>query len=122
MRVIVGGAVTWADAEAVRRELAPLPPGTVVIHGDCPGADHLAGEVARSLGLAVERWVKAADDERAHGRLLSWMGLNERMLAGGAELVLVFHAELSSPDSARGSKHLMALATAAGVEVRGFTS
>lgn len=49
------------------------------------------------------------------------MGLNERMLAGGVELVLVFHAELYAANAARGSKHLMALATAAGVEVRGFT-
>ena len=50
------------------------------------------------------------------------MGLNERMLAGGAELVLVFHAKLYAPDAAHGSKHLIALATAAGVEVRGFTA
>lgn len=65
--------------------------------------------------------MKNKDDERKHSRPRAWMGLNERMLAGGVELVLVFHAELYAANAARGSKHLMALATAAGVEVRGFT-
>ena len=41
MRVIVAGAVAWADEAAVRRELAKLPAGATVIHGDCPGADEL---------------------------------------------------------------------------------
>jgi hypothetical protein len=121
MRVIVAGAVAWSDAEAIRCELAALPPGTVIVHGDCLGADAIAGDVGRELGFTVERWVKNKDDVRKHGRPRAWMGLNERMLAGGAELVLVFHAELDAPNAARGSKHLIAMATAAGVEVRGFT-
>jgi len=122
VRVIVGGAVAWADADAIRRELSRLPAGAVIIHGDCRGADDLAGRVGRELGFTVERWVKNKDDERKHGRPRAWMGLNERMLASGARLVLVFHAELYTPDAARGSKHLMALATTAGAEVRGFTA
>jgi hypothetical protein len=122
MRVIVAGAVAWADAGAIRRELESLPPGTVVVHGDCLGADAIAGEVGRELGFAVERWVKSNEDAKKHGRPRAWMGLNERMLASGTELVLVFHTELYSPDAAHGSKHLMALANAEGVEVRAFTS
>jgi hypothetical protein len=119
--VIVAGAVGWRDAGPIRRELVVLPPGTVIVHGDCAGADELAGRVGCELGFATERWVKTHEDERTHGRRLAWMGLNERMLAAGATLVLVFHADLDTPDQARGSKHLMALASAAGVEVRGFT-
>ena len=48
MRVIVTGWTQWADEEAIRRELRKLPPGTVVIHGDCEGADAIAGRVARA--------------------------------------------------------------------------
>jgi len=118
MRVIVSGAVAWADAGAIRRELAKLPPGSVVIHGDCPGADAIAGAVAREFGFAVEPMAKNAAD-RARYKRAAWKGLNERMLASGAELVLVFHPAF---DASNGSKHMAELATRAGVEVRVFAA
>lgn len=118
MRVIVAGAVAWTDADAVRRELAKLPPGSVVIHGDCPGADALAGEVARELGFAVEPMAKNAAD-RAKYKRLAWKGLNERMLLSGAGLVLVFHPAF---EQSNGSKHMAELARRAGVEVRVFAA
>ena len=46
MRVIVAGAVAWTNEETLRRELAKLPPGATVIHGDSPGADALGGRIA----------------------------------------------------------------------------
>jgi hypothetical protein len=118
MRVIVAGAVAWADVEAIRRELAKLPPETVVIHGDCDGADALAGRIAAELGFAVEPMAKNAAD-RARYKKAAWKGLNERMLATGAELVLVFHPTF---DASKGSKHLAELAVRASVEVRVFAA
>jgi YspA, cpYpsA-related SLOG family len=116
MRVIVAGATAWADAEAIRRELAKLPHGTVVIHGDAPGADALAGQIAAQLGLVVEAMAKSAED-RARYKREAWKGLNERMLASGAVLVLAFHPAL---ENSRGTRHLTEIAQAAGVEVRLF--
>lgn len=113
MLVIVAGAVAWSDAAAIERELLKLPAGSTVIHGDCPGADALAGSVAARLGLAVVPMAKNRDDARRYRRG-AWKGLNERMLARGAERVLVFHPDF---DNSRGSKHLAVLARAAGVEV-----
>jgi hypothetical protein len=118
MRVIVAGAVAWADEEAIRRELAKLPTGAVVIHGDCTGADAIAGEIARELGLAVEAMAKNAAD-RARFKRAAWKGLNERMLAAGAELVLVFHPDF---EASKGSKHMAELAERASVEVRVFSA
>lgn len=118
MRVIVAGAVAWADVEAIRRELAKLPPGTVVIHGDCAGADAIAGDVARELGFAVEAMAKNAADY-ARYKKAAWKGLNERMLTAGAELVLVFHPDF---DASKGSKHMAELAALASVEVRVFAA
>jgi hypothetical protein len=116
MRVIVAGAVAWSDAEAIRRELSGLPARTTVVHGDCPGADALAGEVAAELGLAIEPMAKNGDDYRRYRRA-AWKGLNERMLAAGADLVLAFHPD---GEASRGTGHLVGLARAAGVEVRVF--
>jgi hypothetical protein len=118
MRVIVAGAVAWADVEAIRRELVKLPAGTVVIHGDCAGADAIAGQIARELGFMVEAMAKNAADRSRYGRE-AWKGLNDRMLASGAELVLVFHPDF---DASRGSKHMAELATRASVEVRVFAA
>jgi hypothetical protein len=116
MRVIVAGAVAWVNVEAIRRELAKLPVGATVIHGDSPGADALAGRVARELGLAVEPMVKNKADHAKYQRG-AWKGLNERMLATGVARVLVFHPAI---EASRGSGHLLELARAAGVEVSVF--
>lgn len=116
MLVIVAGAVAWSDVAAIERELSKLPAGATVIHGDCPGADALAGTIAARLGLAVLPMAKNREDARRYRRA-AWKGLNERMLACGAELVLVFHPDV---DASRGSKHIAQLARAAGVEVLVF--
>jgi hypothetical protein len=116
MRVIVAGASDWTDVEAIARELAKLPPGTTVIHGDAPGADALAGAAAARLGFRVERMAKNREDYARYKRR-AWKGLNERMLASEAVLVLAFHADLAR---SRGTKHLVELARAAGIEVRIF--
>ena len=116
MRVIVAGAVAWVDTEAIRRELAKLPPGATVVHGDSPGADAIAGQVATQLGLAVEPMAKSKPDYAKYRRA-AWKGLNERMVASGAVLVLVFHPDI---EASKGSKHLIELARAASIEVRTF--
>ena len=118
MRVIVAGAVAWDDVEAIRRELTKFPVGTVVIHGDCPGADAIAGQIASELGFIVEAMSKNAADRKRYGRE-AWKGLNDRMLASGAELVLVFHPDF---EGSKGSKHMAELATQARVEVRVFAA
>jgi hypothetical protein len=118
MRVIVAGAVAWADAEAIRRELSKLPTGTVVIHGDSPGADAIAGQIAGELGFAVEPMAKNSAD-RSRYKKAAWKGLNERMLMSGAELILVFHVDFGA---SKGSKHLAELAEHASIEVRVFAA
>jgi hypothetical protein len=116
MRVLVAGATAWADADAIRRELVKLPLGTTVIHGDSPGADALAGQIAAQLGFTVEPMAKNKHDYAKYHRG-AWKGLNERMLASGVVLVLVFHPDLKA---SRGSKHLIDLSRAASIEVQVF--
>jgi hypothetical protein len=70
------------------------------------------------LGLAVEPMAKNSADY-ARYRRGAWKGLNERMLAAGATLVLAFHPDL---EKSRGSKHLVELARAAGITVQVFPS
>ncbi len=112
LRVLVSGARTWADREAIRRELAKLPAGSVVVHGDAKGADRLAGEVAVELGLTV---LACPAEWHKYGRGAGLMR-NKAMLAEHApQLVLAFHPAI---EEARGTKHMVELARKAGVKVR----
>jgi hypothetical protein len=116
MRVIVAGAVAWADRSSIQRELAGLGPGSEVIHGDSPGADRLGGEVAAELGHRVHAMAKNKED-RARYRRDAWKGLNERMVQQGPERVLIFHPDI---EGSRGSKHLRDLCLEAGIDVQIF--
>lgn len=108
--VLVTGSRDWTDAEAVRRELCRLPPGSIILHGNARGADQLAGQVAADLGFDVrprpaewERYGKAAGIIR-----------NREMLAEGPDVVIAFHPDLKK---ARGTKHMVRIARKAGVPV-----
>ena len=114
MRVIVAGATGWTNEEAIRRELSRLPADTVVIHGDRPGADAIAGRIAAELGLAVEAWKKEKQDYQRFKKA-AWRGLNERMLAASIDLVLAFHQDLLK---SRGTKHLVEWAKKTRAKVR----
>ena len=81
----------------------------MVVHGDCPGVDALAGEVAAALSLTIECWEKNTDDYRNYRRA-AWKGLNERMLDSRVTLVLAFHPYWDVEGKARGTRHLLALA------------
>lgn len=117
MRVVVAGAVAWNNTIAIEAELKSLASDTIVIHGDSPGCDMLAGHIAATLGLTVVRMTKTRGDTlRYPGE--AWKGLNERMLASGATLVLIFHPEITQ---SRGSRHLAELAVAAIIPLRIIT-
>lgn len=52
--VIFCGSRNWTDDDAIRNRMrAYRLPNVVVIHGDCRGADRIAGNIARVLGATV---------------------------------------------------------------------
>jgi hypothetical protein len=116
VRVIVCGSRAWQSYIPIRRELANLPPRSVVIHGAAAGADALAALAAKHLRLDVEPF--PAD----------WYGLgnaagpirNEKMLREGRpDLVLAFHHDI---EKSRGTKDMVRRARESGVPVKIFTA
>lgn len=73
------GSRTWAHRAPIFRELAVLPKDTVILQGGARGADSMAAEVARALGLPVETY--PAEWER-YGRAAGAIR-NQRMLTEG---------------------------------------
>jgi len=105
-RVLVTGSREWVDRGLVAAELALLPPGSTVFHGACHlgGADLVAGEVAKGLGLLVR---PVPVDHALDG---PWPAAgprrNQRMLAthGPFDLVLAFHED---PTLGRGTRDMV---------------
>lgn len=110
-RVLVCGDRNWTSYVAVHSILGIYDEGTVIIHGDCRGADKMAGEVATEYGFEVEAypalWNKYGP---AAGPIRNQQMLDE----GKPDSVLVFHADLGS---SKGSRDMVKRALAAGIEV-----
>jgi dUTP pyrophosphatase len=65
--VLVCGSRSWADSHAVTQRLLAYPSGpeTVLLHGDCRGADRIAAFVGGVRGWTIEAFPADWD---AHGR------------------------------------------------------
>lgn len=117
VRILVCGDRHWDNRAAIAAKLRAYAniwvgsvEGLTIIEGGANGADTLAGEVARGLGLELEvyeaEWKKYG---RAAGPIR-----NAAMLASGVDLVLAFHHDL---EASKGTANMVRLATRAGVPV-----
>jgi hypothetical protein len=120
MKVLVTGDRRWTDYDAVWRELAKLPTGTVVVHGAARGADSLADKAARRLGFEPRAY--PADWEQyglAAGPIRNRLMLKEEHRPGEPiDRVLTFHGDL--PNS-KGTRDMVGAARKAGIPVDVYT-
>jgi hypothetical protein len=86
VRVIVCGSRGWRDKGQIVDRLAQLPTDATVVHGDARGADRLAADAAKRLGLAVE---PHPADWRWH-RKQAGVLRNAEMAEAGADLCIAF--------------------------------
>lgn len=108
MRVLFCGTRGWCNNIPIIDALAKLPKDTVVVHGAARGADFIAANEARPLGLTVEahpaNWT-------VYGRSAGYIR-NKEMLDSGIDKVYAFW-DGKSP----GTKMMIKLAQDAGVPV-----
>lgn len=115
--VLCCGDREWSDWPSIWRELRGLGPGTVIVHGDCRGADRMCGYVAERLGYPVHahpaEWLK-------HGKRAGPIR-NQQMLDEHPEieLVLAFHNDLAG---SRGTADMVRRAREKGVPVNVVTN
>jgi hypothetical protein len=108
-RILITGSRAWADAEAIRFELAGLAllhrGSVVVVHGACKsGADQIADTEARGLGLRAEPhpaiWRPGGKFDVAAG-----FKRNAEMVSLGADLCLAFLMPCADPKCRRPGTH-----------------
>jgi hypothetical protein len=112
---LITGSRHWTNQEAIRRELLPLAPDTILIHGDANGADRLAAQVASELG--IKKILAFPADWRRFGRAAGPIR-NQKMLERQPDVVIAFHEALCQ---GCGTKNMVALARAAHVPVKVVT-
>jgi len=115
MRILCCGDRDWTDEAFIHSKLVDLPKNTTLIHGDCRGADRIAGKIGKALGLKVKpfptKWHiygKGAGPIR-----------NEQMINEGLPThVIAFHDHL---DTSKGTKDMIKRAESANIPVTVFT-
>ena len=110
MRVLICGDRNWSDFDTIFQYLSKLPKDTVVIEGEARGADSMAREAARLLGLRVEPY--PADWEK-HGRAAGPIRNKEMLLKGRPDLVVAFHENIAT---SKGTKNMVDQALKAGIK------
>ena len=88
--VLICGDRNWSDASLIRRVVAELPAGTVVLAGAARGADALAASAAKALGYEVREF--PADWKRFGNG--AGVLRNRAMLDAHPDRVIAFHDDL----------------------------
>jgi YspA, cpYpsA-related SLOG family len=101
------GSREWSDRQSIRADLRSLPQGSVVVEGGARGADRIARDEARSLGIHVatvpalwRRFGRSAGPRR-----------NQAMLRLRPDVVHAY------PLGGRGTAHMIDAAERAAIEV-----
>jgi hypothetical protein len=121
VKVLVCGSRKWLNQKAIERELRKLPAGTTIIHGGAPGADNIAGYVAKKLGFTVRAY--AADWEglgkKAGPVRNRTMLTNENLPHDPIHKALAFHED---PGLGKGTRDMVSLLELAKIPVERFAA
>lgn len=115
MRVLCCGDRWWSDRKFIFDVLSTLPEDTVIIHGNCRGADRMAAAAARKLKLQI---ISFPAKWRLYGKSAGPIR-NEQMINEGLpDKVYAFHDNL---DQSRGTRDMIERAESVGIPVTVFT-
>ncbi len=87
-RILACGSRAWTDVGRIEVALAWLAKAgvTTVLHGGAQGADTIAGDIAKKMGLEVEVFIPDWD---LYGKQAGFVR-NKQMVDTGPDLVLAF--------------------------------
>lgn len=96
-RVIVCGDREWKDTDTIRKVLSRLNKNCVIVHGACRGADNIADEIAKSLGMTTEGFKPAWQIYKKGAGPIR----NSEMLKTGPNAVIAFHSNITASKGTR---------------------
>lgn len=115
MKVLISGDREWTDVETIVAALEMLPPGSVIVHGNCRGADIIARECAIAMGIEHRsypaKWHLYGNSAGAIRN--REMVREEHLSEEPIELVLAFHDSLT--EKSKGTRDMVTVAEAVGI-------
>lgn len=115
LRVVICGDRNWRDGRTIERVIERLPPHSIVVHGDCRGADKMAGMIALRLGYFV---IPVPANWAEYGKSAGPIR-NQHMLTPRPDLVIAFHNDLRK---SKGTIDMIMRANKAGINVEIYSS
>ncbi len=114
-RILICGSRNWVDRETMENVFKHID-DSIIIEGQCKGADLMAAELAEGKNLCIERY--PANWEK-YGRSAGPIRNQQMIKIGKPDIVLVFHEALAS---SRGTKNMMKYAKEVGITTFIFTA
>jgi len=115
MKVIVCGDRNWTDKELIISFIRSLPENTLIIQGECQGADYIVKQAAKKLGYPVTE--NFAANWEIHG-LAAGPIRNRQMLKECPDVVVAFHDNIAN---SKGTKDMLKAAKEANVPTQIFS-
>jgi len=121
MKILITGDREWTDVEAVVAALEGFPPGTILVHGACRGADLTCAAVAESLGFIIKAYPADWNTYgRAAGPIRNQQMLNvENVVEEPIDECIAFHNNI---ENSRGTKDMISRCSRANIKTRLITS
>lgn len=103
IRLLVTGDRNWTDSLAIQRRLQTIGIEniSVLIHGDAPGADRLAAQVAYSLGLSAARIKAYPANWTQYGKAAGPIRNQQMLTEGRPTHCSAFHSDLNKSKGTR---------------------
>lgn len=112
MIVLICGSRNWNNFKVIEDFISTLPKDTIIIEGDCRGADKISGYLARQHGLLV---IRVSAKWEKYG-LAAGPIRNQKMLdTYKPDLVVAFHNHI---EDSKGTKDMVERALRYGIEVK----
>lgn len=115
MVVLICGDRRWTDESIIIRELSQLPEDTVIVHGNCRGADNMSDAIAKRMGFTVKRFPANWD---MYGRAAGPIRNRKMFDTSQPDLVIVFHKNVSG---SKGTLDMVTYANAKGCKIKVVT-
>jgi hypothetical protein len=111
LRILICGDRNWNNFKIIEDFILTLPKDTVIIEGDCRGADKISGYLARKHGLEV---IPVPAKWNTYGKKAGPIRNQEMLNKYKPELVVAFHNDIKH---SKGTKAMITQAIKAGIQV-----
>jgi len=112
MRILICGDRNWNDEKTMEGFFNTLPDNTVIIEGECKGADKMARRQGEKRGFQV---LGFPADWNKYGKIAGPIRNIQMLEEGNPDLVVAFHNDLSK---SKGTKNMIKQAMDKGVRVK----